>query len=333
MRLRPGLALLWRDATSVQVGTDTRWASVLTDLTPAATRALHAAGPGADLAAVTECLERAGVAEPERRGVLDVLAAARHLVTAAPTAASSATPSAGPDAVAWALVSPDGSSPVAARREAVVEVHGLGRLGAQLALHLAVAGVGTVRPVDPRPVSPVDLGTAGLAARDVGVAREAAVSRSLHDARPDVRTRVGPPPDLVVTVEHGAADPVVARAHLAAGTPQLSVVVREASVLVGPLVLPGRTACLRCLDLHRADADPGWPTVAAQLCARAGRATPEETLLAAVGAAQAAAAAVAFVDARAGLERRHLVVALPDLLPRVVEVPVHPDCGCTTPPT
>ena len=34
---------------------------------------------------------------------------------------------------------------------------------------------------------------------------------------------------------------------------------------VGPLVVPGRTSCLRCADLSRRDADPHWPLVLAQL--------------------------------------------------------------------
>ena len=44
-----------------------------------------------------------------------------------------------------------------------------------------------------------------------------------------------------------------------------------ASGVVGPLVYPGRTACLGCLDLHRAaTSTPRWPAVAAQLAGRAG---------------------------------------------------------------
>lgn len=35
--------------------------------------------------------------------------------------------------------------------------------------------------------------------------------------------------------------------------------------LVGPLVIPGRTSCLQCADLHRTDRDAAWPAVATQL--------------------------------------------------------------------
>ena len=47
--------------------------------------------------------------------------------------------------------------------------------------------------------------------------------------------------------------------------PHLPVRVRDGAGLVGPLVVPGVTSCLRCADLHRSDRDAAWPAVAAQL--------------------------------------------------------------------
>ncbi|HKN95791.1 MAG TPA: hypothetical protein VJX10_01645, partial [Pseudonocardiaceae bacterium] len=49
------------------------------------------------------------------------------------------------------------------------------------------------------------------------------------------------------------------------GVPHLMVHAAEGTGVVGPLVVPGRTSCLRCVDLHNTDADPCWPAVAAQL--------------------------------------------------------------------
>jgi hypothetical protein len=40
---------------------------------------------------------------------------------------------------------------------------------------------------------------------------------------------------------------------------------RDGAGLVGPLVIPGVTSCLRCADLHRSDRDAAWPAVASQL--------------------------------------------------------------------
>ena len=48
-------------------------------------------------------------------------------------------------------------------------------------------------------------------------------------------------------------------------TPHLLVRVRDGNGLVGPMVVPGVTSCLRCADLHRSDHDAAWPAVAAQL--------------------------------------------------------------------
>jgi hypothetical protein len=40
---------------------------------------------------------------------------------------------------------------------------------------------------------------------------------------------------------------------------------QPAGTVVGPLVVPRRTACLGCTDLGRRDADPAWPALLAQL--------------------------------------------------------------------
>ena len=61
------------------------------------------------------------------------------------------------------------------------------------------------------------------------------------------------------------ADPRVVRDLHAARVPHLPVRVRDGTGLVGPLVIPGVTSCLRCADLHRSDRDAAWPAVAAQL--------------------------------------------------------------------
>jgi bacteriocin biosynthesis cyclodehydratase domain-containing protein len=71
--------------------------------------------------------------------------------------------------------------------------------------------------------------------------------------------------DLVVLSDSLGADPRLLRDLHAAGTPHLPVRVRDGAGLVGPLVVPGLTSCLRCADLHRSDRDEGWPAVAAQL--------------------------------------------------------------------
>lgn len=71
--------------------------------------------------------------------------------------------------------------------------------------------------------------------------------------------------DLVILADNLIADPRVVRGLHDAGVPHLPVRVRDGTGLVGPLVIPGTTSCLRCADLHRSDKDAAWPALAAQL--------------------------------------------------------------------
>lgn len=75
------------------------------------------------------------------------------------------------------------------------------------------------------------------------------------------------------------ADDLVAEPRLVAdlvrsGIPHLPVRVRDGRGVVGPLVLPGHTSCLRCADLLRSAYDQDWPHLAAQLLGTVGHASP-----------------------------------------------------------
>lgn len=324
MRLRPGIGVLWRGPTAVQLGTDDRWAVALVDLDPAAARALASLPPGADVRAVRERLTREGVDPREVEAVLAHLAAAGHLVpVGAPTAGA-------PEADAWSLLAADGDGAAVLRRRgrAVVELRGGARLTAVVATTLAAAGVGTLLVRGDGPVQPHDVGLAGLGTRHVGSTVAAAVGQVLADVAPHVRTQASRARDLVVLVEEGVADPAVHGRLLADDVPHLSVLLREASVLVGPLVVPGVTACLRCVELHRTVLDPAWPVVATQLRQRR---VPVrlEAGLAAVAGALAATAVLAWVDGRPVTVRdAALELRLPDVVPRRLTWERHPECGC-----
>ncbi|WP_182111898.1 ThiF family adenylyltransferase [Actinotalea sp. JY-7876] len=323
-RLRGRLPVLWRGADEVQVGTDPRWALGVSGLPPAAARALSELPAGADRRAVVTTLRRAGAPEAATSAVVAHLTSAELLVACPP-------PGASPDEQAWALLAhdADGARVLRRRARAVVGVRGLGRVGTGVAAGLAGAGVGTLVLEDAGHVTRHDVGASGLRDQDVGRPRADAVARLLRDVAPDVRTSDGEP-DLVVVVEHHVADPVGYALLHEAGRSHLSVVVREASALVGPLVVPGRTGCLRCVDLERTARDDRWPTLAAQL-ARA-PAAPEETTLALATAALATAQALAHVDGRpVTVHDASLLLRLPDVLPHVVAWPRRHECGCTAP--
>jgi bacteriocin biosynthesis cyclodehydratase domain-containing protein len=199
-----------------------------------------------------------------------------------------------------------------ARQSASVLVRGGGPLLAPVTVGLAAAGIGALW-VEGEFTPPAQ-----------GEVRRLA---------PDTKVRAGPPrrrPHLVVLTDLLAPDPRQHREFLVKGVPQLVVRLMDGIGLVGPLVLPGRSACLRCLDLHRAARDPCWPTVAAGLSGQVGSASPATVqATAALAVEQAMIAvepmtsaeppptldAVLELDTRRGTARRR-------------RWPPHPECGC-----
>lgn len=219
------------------------------------------------------------------------------------------------------------------RASTTVVVEGEGPLAVGLTLGLARSGV-AVGVVTGGTVRAADLGT-GLVDTDVGRARSAAVVDAVHRLVPDGRVGTPPPrPDLVVLADAVVPDPLRATALLADRVPHLPVWLRDGTGVVGPLVLPRRTACLRCVELHRGARDPCRHLVAAQLATRAGSADPACTVAtAALGTAQALLAltqgrsgapptlsGTLELDTAAGTIRRH-------------PCPPHRDCGCGAAPS
>ncbi|MFM9366878.1 TOMM precursor leader peptide-binding protein [Streptomyces sp. Da 82-17] len=127
-----------------------------------------------------------------------------------------------------------------------------------------------------------------------------------------------------------APDPRLVAPFMDSGTPHLYAGVLEGTGVVGPLVLPGASACAGCLDLGRAERDMAWPRMLAQW--RSGRSRPVQACdlgLAGTVAGLAAAHALAFLDgglpASAGARWE---VPLPELDWRPEPVEPHPDCPC-----
>ena len=102
------------------------------------------------------------------------------------------------------------------------------------------------------------------------------LARSIGDVLTDsgVRTIDAPDPDLLLVVSCGEpARPVFDDASRT-GLIHLLVVLDDDRVRVGPLVVPGITPCLSCLDLHRTDWDRAWPVLLPQLGRRTWAMTP-----------------------------------------------------------
>jgi hypothetical protein len=180
-----------------------------------------------------------------------------------------------------------------ARRRSAVALHGRGAVTSTLRTLLHRAGIGT-------------LSTGGDADADVDVA----VLTGDHE----------PPTDAVERLMRAG------RAHLVAGT-------RGGAGAVGPFVRPGVTACLRCVDLTRCQADPLWGTLRDRLSApeppHHATAAPAAGVVVAATAALAAAEVLAHVEGRdPATLAASASITLHQPLPVLRRWPVHPSCGC-----
>jgi bacteriocin biosynthesis cyclodehydratase domain-containing protein len=120
-----------------------------------------------------------------------------------------------------------------------------------------------------------------------------------------------------------------------AGVPHLLLRLVEGHAVVGPFVLPGETACLRCVDAHHTDVDPAWTLLVAQYASAVERPRPDtvpepvDPVLAALATAWAARELVSHAEGRRP-PTASVTVRLDPLLTSLETHcwPRHPACGC-----
>ncbi|MFJ2777712.1 ThiF family adenylyltransferase [Kitasatospora sp. NPDC087315] len=350
--LKPALSRSWRDAETLQFGTVRQYAGVLERADKALCDFLGLVDGTRDRPALLDAGERVGFGrdpadalldELEQGGLLDDADAVGGALARFPQPHRELL---GPDLASLSLVhsSPGAAPAVLARRaDTRVEVRGAGRVGAALAAVLAAGGTGTVTVTDGGRVTPGDCSPAGLPPGEVGRLRTSAAREAVQRAsarRPAAgarRAAPNRPPDLVVLAPRDgsgafAGGTYEARQLLRAGVPHLYAGVVEEIGVVGPLVVPGRSACGHCLVLTREDEDAAWPRVLAQLADEG------------PGRARTPACDTALATAVAGLAALHVQVYLDggrppsvdgwcelsaiDGMPRRLRLKGHPDCGC-----
>ncbi len=334
--LRAGLLPVWRDRDTLQIGVNPRRATALSGI-GASAAVVGLLDGSRDWNAIIEAAGNAGVPAEAARRVLGLLAGAGALADSGARALS-ALPAVqrgrlAPELATASLAYRDsdgGARTLARRRAACVRVHGAGRIGSGVASLLAAAGIGHVICEDGETTRPQDLTPAGLGLTELDLPRARGVARAIARIAPEVRTGDdGARPDLVVLAQ--IADPGPGAALVRERIPHLAVSAAEAVSVVGPFVSPGRSACLRCLDLSRAERDPAWPLILAQLAGA--RVEPQacDTVLAAATGALAAAQVLLFIDTgRPGsaVTNGTLELAVPDWQWRRRTWPPHPRCTC-----
>jgi hypothetical protein len=315
---------LRRGDDAVQVGVDTDDAVLLTGVAPALADVLTLVDGRQTLPTLRRAARRHRVPDGQLDGALALLRQAGlvEFRTADPRPQDPATPD-------------TSARPLAEARLCIV---GDGPLGAGLAGALARSGLAELR-LAPGPAGPVRYpgpGSAALARRLTADAPEARITVVRHCLDPELV-----PADLtVIATEAAEPDRVLGAGLVRADQPHLIVRTVGELAVVGPLVLPGRTACLRCLDLTRAGADPDWPELVAQLC-RTRVPSPEVLTRWVVGTALVQILAALRYVAEPTSPGRPTTPHHPpetlgatveltgsELAPRLRRWPGHPGCGC-----
>jgi bacteriocin biosynthesis cyclodehydratase domain-containing protein len=334
--LKPGLTLVWRDRDTLQIGIDSRRAVALSGMAGIAW-VISLLDGSRDRAQVIEAAAHRGVpAETAERllallasaGALDDFPAATLRALSQPLRARLAAELA---TVSLARGDCDGGARTLARRLAVqVRIHGTGRVAAGIASLLTTSGV-CVAHAEPGGQAAGSPSAAPSATARLATARPATPPGAAPsaDASPRMAPASAARPDLVVlTARHL---PELQAELMRDQVPHLVVSASEAIGIVGPLVMPGRTACLRCLDLFRTDHDPAWPLILAQLAGRPPGPLSCDAPLAAAVAAQATSQALAFIDrgpSAVAVTNGTLELVLPSWQWRRRTWSAHPECSC-----
>lgn len=139
-----------------------------------------------------------------------------------------------------------------------------------------------------------------------------------------------PVADLIVLFHAGLTPRPLGDQLLVDDIPHLVIDCVEGRMRVGPFVIPGKSACLRCVDAVRAEVDPRYPLVVEQYTRHRTpwpAAIPHDLLHIAVGSA------VRDISRWAdGIEPTTWSAVLdlgPDLAMARTAHPPHPRCGCT----
>ncbi len=155
------------------------------------------------------------------------------------------------------------AAPVPGARAPSVRIDGLDAVTTAAAMIFARVGV---RHLDLRDRRPVDTSVQGTVSASLwALPRPDAVRDMIVSLEPRTRVERLHGPDVVVVSRARHADAAACGLLLVEDRRHLPVILRERSIVVGPLVRPGRTPCAQCLDLHLTDADRSWPLLARQM--------------------------------------------------------------------
>jgi len=171
------------------------------------------------------------------------------------------------------LLGVDGETVLLSRAERTVHLETLSRTGLLIAQGLAAAGVGNLISHDELKVDSASLGPTGYPSQLQGQPRVDALRSMLAASPNNSRVTTGKKMtekqmqkiDCAVLIVNQVIEPKRYSTWLNRDVPHISVSFDPQEVSISPMILPGQTACLYCLEIQRTSKDPQWPVIASQL--------------------------------------------------------------------
>ena len=240
------------------------------------------------------------------------------------------------------LHSTDGESVLLSRSERTVHIEELGQAGLSVALGLAAAGIGNLISHDENKVEKRDLGPTSYPSQLLGRPRLDAL-RSLLAASPnqalvstgkklsDAKLQKI---DCAVLISQQVTEPKRYSGWVNRDIPHVLITFETDNVTVSPMIIPGQTSCLFCLEKMRTEKDEKWPVIATQLISSSK--SFDDSASAYFAAGVVIQKILARLDRVSGFElaQENLIgfnLELKSGLVTQLTWPRHPDCGCQTP--
>ena len=279
-RINPNQQPLWRNPFEMQLGTGAN-SVVLGKLSAAQERLIAALYRGIADQQLDVVSQQLGLTKQDTTEVLEQVS---PLLLAEPkkTPKPKSKVNLSPEFIAGAfaeiiraslLVGVNGESVLLSRAERTVHLEDLSRTGLLIAQGLAAAGLGNLISHDEQLVDSASLGPTGYPSQLRGHPRIDAL-RSILAASPNVcQIATGKRMtekqlqkiDCAVLIVQQVIEPKRYSTWLSRDVPHIVVTFDAQEVSISPMILPGQTACLFCLEIQRTNENAQWPVIASQL--------------------------------------------------------------------
>jgi hypothetical protein len=167
------------------------------------------------------------------------------------------------------LMGQDPAEILLVRKKKIVFIESLDSTGFTIGKALAIGGIGRLISLDQKRVSTSDLGPLSYSKSEIGIPRVRAAQKTIGPVL-EFHSRISRSLDQVsasVVIANDIVNPDSYQKWMARDIPHLSICFDEEGVEISPLILPGKTPCLGCMQLYEIETKENWKLIAPQLLA------------------------------------------------------------------